>query len=334
MSWDWLLPEGLEPAEIDRLNREQGVKVLTEDWPRTPLPYLKGRTPLQAAEAGDAKVALRAAVFQLEATRDVWRDAVDFDALRRRLRIEPEPAIDPETVDIEQIHLSRLALVPVDRLDDDRLAALYRRSRRFMLVDVIERTARALLDRPAARERGGINMMMIHADLASIEAEDGRIDKALEWIARGRQADSPAERARNAVVWDLQEIRLRARAEAPESWVPDLAVLLERYEGDPEGVQALLLGLTELGLVQLLPNPDQPGEIMVDTRPLQALLDRYGPRVKTASGRLGVSATKGGLWTPGGPSTSAGGGAAIWTPGSESAPPAAGGEKPRLIIPG
>jgi hypothetical protein len=57
----------------------------------------------------------------------------------------------------------------------------------------------------------------------------------------------------------------------------------------------------------------------------------YGPRVTTASGRLGVSATKGGLWTPGGPSAGGGG---IWTPGSETAPTPGGGDKPRLIIPG
>jgi hypothetical protein len=69
--------------------------------------------------------------------------------------------------------------------------------------------------------------------------------------------------------------------------------------------------------------------MMIDSRPLQIVLERYGPRVTTASGDLGVSATSGGIWTPGG---SSGGGGGLWTPGSGPAP--GGGDKPRLIIPG
>ena len=41
----------------------------------------------------------------------------------------------------------------------------------------------------------------------------------------------------------------------------------------------------------------------------------YGPKVTTASGYLGVSATRGEIWTPGSEAK----GSAIWTPGSEAA---------------
>jgi hypothetical protein len=61
---------------------------------------------------------------------------------------------------------------------------------------------------------------------------------------------------------------------------------------------------------------------------LQQLIARYGPRVQTASGEVGVSATRGGIWTPGAPQ----GGGGVWTPGSGQGAPAA--EKPRLILPG
>jgi hypothetical protein len=62
------------------------------------------------------------------------------------------------------------------------------------------------------------------------------------------------------------------------------------------------------------------------------LLAEYGPRVTTASGQLGVAATKGEIWTP----SSQGGGSSpggIWTPGS-TPPSSGGGDKPKLIIPG
>jgi len=88
----------------------------------------------------------------------------------------------------------------------------------------------------------------------------------------------------------------------------------------------------DMGLVQMTPSPDRPGDFLVDTRALQALIAEYGPRITTASGQLGVSAAKGALWTPGASSEGPGGG--LWTPGSGSPAAPAGPDKPRLIIPG
>ena len=112
-----------------------------------------------------------------------------------------------------------------------------------------------------------------------------------------------------------------------------MAILLERYGQDPQANQIILMSLVEMGLVRVLPNPDNRGEILLDTRPLQAMLAEYGPRVTTASGRLGVSAAKPEIWTPG--ATAPGGGGGIWTPGA--GPPSAGrrqapADRPRLVI--
>jgi tetratricopeptide (TPR) repeat protein len=330
LSWDWLLPAGMEDDEAKRLTVDQGAWLIREVWPNTPLPFLGGRTPLQAALAGDAVVPLRAAVFQLEQSRESWRDAVDFDALRATLNIEPEPPIDPETVDIARLHLARLSLVPADRLSDEKLAELYHRARANMLSNVLERATRILVARPELWERAGIEPIVLHTDLALLAAGRDRLTEAFDWVRRGRQADPIPARARNAPMWDMLEIRLKSRRTPPEVWVPDLAVIMDRYRDDQAANQAILLNLLEMGLVQMVPNPDKPDEVLIDSRMLQALMAEYGPRVTTASGQLGVSATRGGLWTPG---SSAGGGGTIWTPGSE-VPGASGGDKPKLIIPG
>ena len=92
-----------------------------------------------------------------------------------------------------------------------------------------------------------------------------------------------------------------------------------------------MMNLIDMGLLEMVPNPDRPSEIMLDSRPLQALLAEYGPRVTTASGRLGVSATKPEIWTP--RATAGGSGGGIWTPGSPRRKRSAGGGK-ELIIPG
>jgi len=259
------------------------------------------------------------------------RESDALPELRASLNIEPESRIDPQSVDINALHLARLSLVDVDRLGDDQLVELYRRARRWMMTEILERTARLLADRPAVAERAGLEPLSIHSDLAVLAA--GRDDKAaaFDWVRRGRQADPASSRARNAPVWDMLEVRLRMQTEEPEVWVPDLAVVMERYRDDSVAYQVILRTLLDLGLISVAPNPDRPDDFLIDSRPLQALLAEYGPRVTTASGGLGVSATRGEVWTPG----QSGGGGAIWTPGSQAGPPpSAGGEKPRLIIPG
>jgi hypothetical protein len=113
--------------------------------------------------------------------------------------------------------------------------------------------------------------------------------------------------------------------------VPELAAVLERYGENSEASTLILATLVDLGLIRMAPDPDQRGEVLLDSRPLQAMLARYGPRVTTASGRLGVSATKPEIWTPG--AASGGGSPGIWTPGAgSSTPPQTGGGK--LIVPG
>src|SRR5262249_19814560 len=198
-----------DPEQARRLNREHGAQLIREVWPETPMSFLRGRTPHQAAQAGDAEVPLRAAVFQLEHSREPWSEGFDFAALRNRLGIKPEPPIDPETADPATLHLSRLALVPADRLGDQKLVTLFRRARRFMITAAIEKAARALTGRPEAMERLEIEPLAVFGDLATLTAQHGRRDEAFDWVRRGRQADPAAKRARNAPQWDVLELRLR-----------------------------------------------------------------------------------------------------------------------------
>jgi tetratricopeptide (TPR) repeat protein len=331
LSWEWLYPEGISQAEAARLDLEQQVRVLRDLWPVTPMPYLGFRTPEQAARDGNAAIPLRAALCRYEQELELEKGGLDFAALRSRLKVEPEPAIDPSTVDLARLPLARLKDVPADRLDDARLVLFYGRVRRAMIADAMEAAARAIVDRPALFERGQVDSVAVYTDLASLATGKGRKSEAQTWLQRGRQADSPARRGPNAPLWDMIEIRLLARSERPELWVPELAIVMERYGQDPDANQVLLMNLIELGLVRVSPNPDKPEEILVDSRALQAVLAEYGPRVTTASGRLGVAATKPDLWTPGGPASSSG--STLWTPGSSTGnqPP---GDKPKLIITG
>ena len=70
----------------------------------------------------------------------------------------------------------------------------------------------------------------------------------------------------------------------PEVWVPSLAVILERYRGNQEATSAVFLRLINLGLVQVVQDPNRPDQVALDTRTLEYYLNQFGPRVTTAAG--------------------------------------------------
>lgn len=324
------LPEDVSRDDASRFTQDEHSRIIGEVWPDTKLPYLGGRTPRQAGRDKASQVPLRAALCQFETGQEFWRGGLDFAALRRELGVEPEPAFDPAAVDVEGLHLARLHRVPVEGLDDAKLVTLFARSHRYVLPLAMETAAKAITDRPELLERGEIDRVVPFADLANLAMSRQAKDEAFSWLERGRQADKTP---RNAVRWDFLEVRMRARSERPEDWVPQLAVVLERYGQDRSASSQVMSNLIDMGLVEMAPNPDDSGQVLMDTRRLQAVLGQFGPKITTASGRLGVSATQNKIWTPGDPAAGGGPGG-LWTPGSGAAPAAPGGDKPKLIIPG
>jgi tetratricopeptide (TPR) repeat protein len=327
---DWWYPGDLDPTELDRLEREARKYALTTLWPETPAPELNGRSPTEAAKDPALRLSLRAALAQIEQDQGILRDEIDFPAIRSQLGLAPEPPIRGESIDIETILPTRLHLCVAEELSDEALIALYGQGLRFQLETVVTNAATAIIARPDGPAGLNIGYYPVYHTLAQSAIRHGARDEALQWVRRGAEAD-PQGRGANAVRWELLEVRIRAQTDHPELWVPALAMILDRYKDDSNAAQYILSGLVELGLVRVSPHPDNPEQMLVDSRLLQAVLAEYGPKITTATGELGVSAAKGGIWTPGSDAgTSSGGG--IWTPGGSS--PAAPGDKPKLIIPG
>ena len=328
LSWRWYLPPDLPDREQRRLTREQVAHLMTTVWPETPLAQLGGRSPVQAGRDGNCEVPLRATVLMLEFTGNRLGDEVDWTRLRTRLSISPEPPIDSETVDIDRIPLGRLALIPLPRLDDDRLVRLDLRAHEWGLVDVLLRAAHEIVGRPHLSTSSKLDKRTLYADLTLESTEQRDRAGAMEWVRRGRAAQDLARHPDDTAFWDMIEVQTRASFDPLDDWVPELAMILERYRAHEQASMTVTARLLQLGLVQLVAPPDRPGEVMLDTRVLQQLLSLYGPKVTTASGYLGVSATRGEIWAP----QSAAQGSAIWTPGPDRQA-AKSGEK-RLILPG
>jgi hypothetical protein len=329
LSWHWYLPPELSQEESERLNQEQIVHLTTEVWPETPMTYLDGRTPLQAARSDRYKVLLRAAVMQIEHSGESWVNRVDWPRVHARLGLEPEPAVDAQTVDIDHIPLARLGLLRPDQLDNERLFKLYLRAHQWGLTDVRLKAAHEIVNRPDLALPDTIEVLTVYGDLVMEAVGRGNRAGAMEWLRRGRAAVALEARSVTAPHWDMLELRVKIQFDPTSDWVADLAVILGRYAGNEEAKVVLTARLVEWGLLNVVPSPDNPNHFHLDTRPLQQLLSTHGPRVSASSNYVGVSATKGDIWTP----DAAGGGSAIWTPGSGGGE-AGGGNKPRIILPG
>jgi Tetratricopeptide repeat len=328
MSWHWYLPPDLPDQEKRRLSRKQVAHLMSTVWPETPLPQLGGRSPVHAARAGNCEVPLRAAILILEFSSDQLSDEIDWTRLRSRLSVSAEPPVDPETVEIDRLPLGRLAQVPFHRLDDDRLVKLYLRAHEWGLVNLILRAAHEIHGRPHLSLSSSLDQRILYADLTQESIVLGDRAGAQDWVRHGRAAQDLERRPDDPAFWDMMEIQIRALFDPLDDWVPELAAVLDRYREHEQATTIISTRLIEMGLLRLVPSPDRPGEVMLDSRILQRLFSLYGPKVTTSSGYLGVSATRGEIWTPQATTQ----GSQIWTPGADRKA-ANHGEK-RLILPG
>jgi tetratricopeptide (TPR) repeat protein len=335
LSCRWRIPGGVSEEDADRLNQQQVASMIEEVWPKTPNPHLRGRTPLQAAQAGNAETALRAVARGLEFTDEEWVERIDWSRFRSNLQLKPEPAIEIDLATAEatvaQLHLSRLSSIPIEQFDDERVLLLYHWTKQWGLRSVMIRAARVIAEHPSLLIKGRIETTALYGDLALDAARRYKRTEAEDWMRRGRQSEPPLKRAAHALAWEMIDLQVKVMLDDPEVWVPRLAVILDKYRGNQEATSAVFVRLIDLGLVQPVVDPNRPEQMALDTRTLQYYLNRYGPRVTTSAGQLGVAAAGGEIWTP--ESESPGGRSALWTPGS--APSASSsGEKPKLILPG
>ena len=179
--------------------------------------------------------------------------------------------------------------------------------------------------------KGKIEPTTLYGELALDAA--GRSDRAQakHWLDRGVESEPPLKRSANALAWEMIDLQVQMVLDEPEVWVPSLAVILESVSrksgGDVSGI----------------PSPDQSRARPGRTGPQSsrssgarharagALSQSIWPPRTTASGQLGVAATRGEIWTPESAAAGRRRRLPIWTPGSAT-PPAAGQEENHPII--
>jgi tetratricopeptide (TPR) repeat protein len=330
LMWFGMIPPDLPGEEHERILQDQRLQMFRQVWPETPMPYLGGRTPREASRAGDASIALRAALLAFEYSEEPWTSRVDWNEVRSSLGIEPEPLPDAATIPIERIHLGRLAAVDCSRLSDEGLIQLWKRAEHWGIRSPQLRAAAEIAARPGLAARFAIPATTIYGLLAHQATQSRQREEALHWIRRGRQEEDPSQKTSSAPVWDLLGLQIQMRLDNPEAWVPELAQILERYRGNDSAISLIVSVLVRMDLVRIIEDPKDPENLQVDSRPLEALFARYGPRITHEAVSTGGSASPNEIWTPGSAFRST----TIWTPGSDPHSPPTATEKPRIIVPG
>ena len=327
---EYAFPENLPRDAQARIGRQERERIIFQVWPKTPMPYLGGKTPEQAAKAGGLEIPLRAAVCQFESTNSFLEPPLDFPALRARLKIVPEPEIDPEIVDIDRLHLSRLWRVAGREARRPEVADPIRPAHEALLPQALRNAVRAIVDRPSMLERPEIDRFSIFSDLANLATSHDNRPRRSTGSPRGERPNPRRSRAgtpRDGTCWRSASGRgPRRRSRGCRTWRSCWSVT-SRIASRASRSWATC---STWVWCRSSRTRTTPTDMMLDSRRLQAVLMEYGPKVTTASGGLGVSAAKGEIWTPSGPA-GGGSGGGLWTPGGAAAP---GGEKAKLIIPG
>jgi hypothetical protein len=290
LNWRWHLPRDM-PAEARRqLIDEERHAAIVERWPKLPQPALNDKTPLEAANDPQLRIPLTASVLILEQGGGAERDGESMAELRRELKLPQPEAIEPDGQPMSGLPLVRVPRLNVEKLTDDDLVVLYRRSILVGAQAAILRLAREAVARPSLVDR--IPPADAYQRMIATERDP---DRALVLINAAREHAKAA--GQSTASWDLAELELHITSGNVDEAKGMLALIERDHRDDPQVAAALYQLLYETGVIA----EDHAGH----AHALEA-----APAAVAASAAEPAS---GQIWTPGSDRPS-GGKSALWTP--------------------
>lgn len=290
---DWALPRRAASDRgqecVDRLERE----VILNRWPELPLGLLGGKTPRAAAADPALRIKLLAAVLLLQSWDDVQEGSFDFNQLRHALGLPTLGPIDPTGVAFAELPLIRVQRIEAGKLSDESLSFAFRRAVAFNVRGALDKLAREVVARPT--KSGPDEKARAYQYLAE-HAEE--LDKALEYIQRGRETSLAANRS--CASWDFMELPLRMDQNHIERFTQLIGHLQSKHIEEPGVARSLMQFLVQIGAL----NPDGTPVEPAQGRPLNE------PSLLAP----GAGAEPGKLWTPDSAAGTPGTGGKLWTP--------------------
>ncbi len=267
------------PVELRRqvmvADRDRGI---FDAWPKTKTAVLNDKSPEEAAQDPALRARLLALLLNLEQKCHGSRWDVDLNPLREKLGLPIREAIDPTKIDVDSVSLVDLALVEVEKLNDEQLKRLYEMATVFGQYAARRRLAAELVGRDTFGD--DIDKATVYGELAELASD---FDESLEYLTKARE--TAVAEGKSPAMWLLSELRLRMlRQDSAEAQEILNRIRLHHME-EPGVSQALFELLVQFGIITPQGQP-------------------------TAAA---AEASQGGV-----PAADAGGGGKIWTPGGEA----------------
>ncbi len=299
MSWQWRLPDDTPREKREELMEQKRRDMNLNVWPEIPLAALDGKRPVDVAGDPAYRVRLLGAILLLELAGERSRAAFDFDELRARLGLPTREEFDPGDADVTRLAPTRLHLLRAENLSDEQLLDAFEYAVTFHMPRAAVRLGQQLLGRPGLlRPEDRPRIFGLLATFAE------NVTQSFELLHQAReQAEAIGQ---SPAPWLFRELEMRMMTGDSRRATELFRVLQTRHINEPGVSQALYSLLVRIGAV----TPDgKPAAAAMQEQPGQA------PGVVT--GQPEPAAAPEGLWTPDAPKR-----------------PEAGGEKPKLWVPG
>ena len=297
LRWRWRLPSDTPMEDQRALIEEKRREVNLNRWPETPMAELDGKRPAEVAGDSGYRVRLLASILLLELAGEQSRSRFDFNELRAKLELPTRVDIEPDGVDLAELPLVGLHLVPPEKLADEDLAIAYQRAVMVHATRAIHRLGLAMVTRASLKDE--FDPARVYDALSQAAYTP---DEAMEFTDKAREAavaagQSPAPHL-------LRELNLRLQRGEGEECSRLIYTLQRNHVNEPGVAQALHSLFVQMGV------------ITPDGKPTDAAMQHQSQQQAAVPGEQAPSGT-GELWSPDG-----------------AAPPAEDKDKPSIWVPG
>jgi hypothetical protein len=296
LTWRWRMPNETTMDQRNQLIEEKRRDINLNVWPDTPLAELDGKRPAEVAGDPQYRVRLLAAILTLELAGEQGKFDFDFNELRSKLGLPLRVDLDPAELGTSRVSLTRMHLLPAEKLPDEQLAGMYVLSVLYHLPRAVRRLAAEVLRRPSLKST--ISRAEVCHSLFVLSRTP---DEALDWLLQAQRAAVEAKQSPARLL--LEELELRRVRGEIEECRRVLMQLQTRHAQEPGVAQAIYAWLRNIGAI----TPDGRMAARPDVAAQQAAGAAMGTEAAPASG--------------------------LWTPGQPTAPPA-GQSKPSIWVPG
>ncbi len=270
-------------------------EVVDQVWPHMKLSALGGKTPREAAGVPELRVALAAAIFQLDAHCSRLGNALDVELIRSRFGLPPAEIIElPAGQSLETVTALELLRLDLSSLDDDAIMRVMQFSVDFGHDMFTSRVTMDVLGRPKLLEKGMPSQL--HLQLARLSVQRFSYEEALAWLQRGKrelEADREAD-LNDRLGFELDEFMIRSQI-PNDPQLPKVAEhLWNFYARKIPQVRQQVIGLL---LRSGLPGPWENPSLLVGGEFPLAGSQLWTPELEREPSASSPTATK--LWVPG-----------------------------------